>query len=161
MTRQEKRMRKSEKYLYGKTIELFWIIISAIFIAFLLSGCNKEEVKFEAFSPQSFAFDIGGRWEVNALVNVKGFVQKETEGTFSASVQYNVDMVTPNDKTITNVFEDSKETKQEEEITDIPLEVQFELDSTYTVGKYKLLFNIRDNFSEKTTEALLEFDLAE
>ncbi len=135
--------------------------IPLIFITFLLSGCNKEEVKFEAFSPQSFAFDIGDRWEVNALVNVKGFVQKEADGTFSASVQYSVDMVTPNEKTIANIFEDSKVTKQEEEITDIPLEVQFELDSTYTVGKYKLLFNIRDNYSEKTTEAFVEFDLTE
>ncbi len=132
-----------------------------IFIAFLLNGCNKEEIKFEAFSPESFAFDIGDRWEVNALVNVRGFVQKEAEGTFSASVQYSVDMVTPNEKTIANIFEDSKETKQEEEITDIPLEIQFELDSTYTLGKYKLLFNIRDNYSEKTTEAFVEFDLAE
>ena len=135
--------------------------IALIFIAFLLSGCSKEEVKLEAFSPESFAFDIGDTWEVNVLVNVKGFVQKEADGIFSASVQYSVDMVTPNEKTIANIFEDSKETKQEEEITDIPLEVQFELDSTYTLGKYKLLFNIRDNYSEKTTEASVEFDLAE
>ena len=70
-------MRKSEKYLYRKTIKLFGIIISTIFIAFFINGCNKEEVKFEAFSPQSFAFDIGDRWEVNALVNVKGFVRKK------------------------------------------------------------------------------------
>ncbi len=135
--------------------------IPLIFITFLLSGCNKEEVKFEAFSPQSFAFDIGDRWEVNALVNVKGFVQKEADGTFSASVQYSVDMVTPNEKTIANIFEDSKVTKQEEEITDIPLDIQFELDSSYTLGKYKLLFNIRDNFSENITVATVEFDLTE
>ncbi len=135
--------------------------IPLIFITFLLSGCNKEEVKFEAFSPQSFAFDIGDRWEVNALVNVKGFVQKEADGTFSASVQYSVDMVTPNEKTIANIFEDSKVTKQEEEITDIPLDIQFELDSSYTLGKYKLLFNIRDNFSENITVVTVEFDLTE
>ena len=132
-----------------------------IFITFLLNGCNKEELKLEAFSPQSFAFDIGDRWEVNALVNVRGFVQKEADGTFSASVQYSVDMVTPNEKTIANIFEDSKVTKQEEEITDIPLDIQFELDSSYTLGKYKLLFNIRDNFSENITVATVEFDLTE
>ena len=102
--------------------------IPMIFITFLLSGCNKEEVKFEAFSPQSFAFDIGDRWEVNALVNVRGFAQKEADGIFSASIKFSVDLITPSGKTITNIFEDSKETKQEEEIMDIPLEVQFELD---------------------------------
>ena len=135
--------------------------IALTFIAFLICGCSKEEVKFEAFSPESFAFDIGARWEVNALVNVKGFVQKEADDTFSASVKYSVNMITPDGKVITNVFEDSKEVKEGEMIADIPLEVQFELDSTYTIGKYKLLFNIRDNFSEKKTEVSVEFDLTE
>jgi len=135
--------------------------LALIFFVFVLIGCNKEEVKFEAFSPEAFAFDIGDMWEVNALVNVKGFVQKEEDGTFSVSLQYSVNMITPNGKTITNVFEDVKVVKEGEEITDIPLEVQFELDSTYTVGKYKLLFNIQDNYSEQTTEASVGFDLTE
>jgi len=135
--------------------------ITLIFIAFLICGCSKEEAKLEAFSPESFAFDIGARWEVNALVNVKGFVQKEADDTFSASVKYSVNMITPDGKVITNVFEDAKVVNEEEEITDIPLEVQFELDSTYTIGKYKLLFNIRDNFSEESTEVTIEFELTE
>ncbi|RKY99124.1 MAG: hypothetical protein DRQ13_02890 [Ignavibacteriae bacterium] len=135
--------------------------IALIFIAFLICGCSKEEVKLEAFSPESFAFDIGDTWEVNALVNVRGFVQKEEVGTYSASIQYTVNMITPDGKTITNVFEDAKVVNEEEEIADIPLEVQFELDSTYTAGKYKLLFNIRDNFSEKSTEVTIEFEPTE
>jgi hypothetical protein len=135
--------------------------IALIIIAFFINGCSKEEVKLEAFSPESFAFDIGDRWEVNALVNVRGFVQKEAEGIFSASIHYSVNMTTPNGKTIASVFEDGKEVNEEEEITDIPLEVQFELDSTYIVGKYKLLINIRDNISERTTDATVEFDLTE
>jgi len=135
--------------------------IALVFIAFLICGCSKEEVKLEAFSPESFAFDIGDTWEVNALVNVKGFVQKEADDIFSASVKYSVNMITPDGKVITNVFEDAKVVNEEEEITDIPLEVQFELDSTYTIGKYKLLFNIRDNFSEESTEVTIEFELTE
>jgi len=135
--------------------------IALVFIAFLICGCSKEEVKLEAFSPESFAFDIGDTWEVNALVNVKGFVQKEADDIFSASVKYSVNMITPDGKVITNVFEDAKVVNEEEEITDIPLEVQFELDSTYTIGKYKLLFNIRDNFSEESTEVTIKFELTE
>ena len=119
------------------------LFLALILFAFLLNGCGKEEIKFEAFSPESFAFDIGDKWEVNALINVKGFVQKEVNESFSASIQYNVNMITPDGKTIKNIFEDVKEVNEEEEIADIPLEVQFELDSTYTVGKYKLLFNDR------------------
>jgi ABC-type uncharacterized transport system auxiliary subunit len=135
--------------------------IALIFIAFLLIGCSKEEVKLEAFSPESFAFDIGDRWEVNAQVYVKGFDEKEIEDTFYASITYSVDLILPNNKKIEKIFNNTEEVTKEEEITDIPLEVQFELDSTYTDGKYKLLFNIRDNFSEQTTEASVEFDLTE
>ena len=137
------------------------IFTISIILLILFSGCSKEEVKLEAFSPEAFAFDIGDRWEVNALVNVKGFNQKEIEDTFHASITYSVDLILPDDKKIENIFNNTEEVTKEEEILDVQLEVQFELDSTYTEGKYKLLFNIRDNFSERTTEASIEFDLTE
>ncbi len=135
--------------------------IALIFTAFLINGCSKEEVKLEAFSPEAFAYDIGDTWEVNAQVNVKGFNENEIEDTFYASITYSVDLILPDDKKIGNIFNNTEEVTKEEEIIDVQLEVQFELDSNYTDGKYKLLFNIRDNFSEQTTEASVEFDLTE
>jgi len=135
--------------------------IALIFIAFLINGCSKEEVKLEGFSPEAFAFDIGDTWEVNALVNVKGFNEKKIEDLFHASITYSVDLILPDNKKIENVFNDTEEVTKGEEIIDVQLEVQFELDSTYTEGKYRLLFNIQDDFSEQTTEAFVEFDLNE
>lgn len=135
--------------------------IALIFIAFLLNGCSKEEVKLEAFSPEAFAFDIGDNWEVNAPVNVRGFNQREIEDTFYVSITYSVDLILPDDKKIENIFNNTEEFTKEEEMLDVQLEVQFELDSTYAMGRYKLLFNIRDNFSEQTTEVSVEFDLSE
>ena len=135
--------------------------IALIFIAFFINGCSKEEVKLEAFSPEAFAFDIGDTWEVNAQVNVKGFNEKEFEDMFHASITYSVDLILPDKKKIENIFNTTEEVTKEEEIIDVQLEVQFELDSNYTDGKYKLLLNIRDNFSEQTTEAFVEFDLTE
>ena len=135
--------------------------IALIFIALFINGCSKEEVKLEAFSPEAFAFDIGDMWEVNSQVNVKGFHEKEIEDMFHASITYSVDLILPDNKKIENIFNNTEEVTKGEEIIDVQLEVQFELDSTYTVGKYKLLFNIRDNFSEKTADAFVEFDLTE
>ncbi len=135
--------------------------IALIFIAFLLNGCSKEEVKLEAFSPEAFAFDIGDNWEVNAPVNVRGFNQREIEDTFYVSITYSVDLILPDDKKIENIFNNTEEFTKEEEMLDVQLQVQFELDSTYAMGRYKLLFNIRDNFSEQTTEVSVEFDLSE
>ena len=50
-----------------------------VFAALLiLISCSKQNVKFEAFSAEAVAFDIGdGTAEVNATVRVKGFTQTE------------------------------------------------------------------------------------
>lgn len=132
-----------------------------ILITLFFTGCSKEKATLEAFNPESFAFNLGNSWEVNGLVNVKGFMQKEMDGIFSASINYSVDLISPDGHTNNNIFEDFVEAEQGEEIIDIPLEAQFELDSTYAVGKYKLVFNIHDNFSGNSTEATVELELSE
>jgi hypothetical protein len=133
-----------------------------IFIIVLFSSCSKEEINLEAFNPEAFAFDLGNSWEVNAMVNVKGFKQKEgDDDTFEASISYTTDIETPNGNKIENLYSDKINISAQEEIIDIPLEVQFELDSTYTLGTYKIIFNITDNFSETSITNSTNFDLTE
>ena len=66
-----------------------------LIILLTISCSKKEEVKFEAFSPEAFAYDIGDSWEINATVNVKGFVVKEVGNQSSASISFSVDMIGP------------------------------------------------------------------
>ena len=130
-------------------------------ILLLLISCSKkEEVKFEAFSPEAFAYDIGDGWEVNATINVKGFEQEERDDESFASLSYSIDLINPEDDSTKNIFSNSKEVN-EKEINDVQLEAQFELADTSALGKYKLLFNIKDNNSGKTTSAETDFDLEE
>jgi len=130
---------------------------------FFLFACSKEEVKLEVFSPEAFAYDLGESWEVDATINVKGFDQKENAqaDTYTASLSYGVDLLTPEGKTIEKIFSDEINKTKDEKIADLQLEVQFELDSTYTLGKYKLLFHIKDNFTNKKVDSSVEFDLTE
>ncbi len=128
----------------------------------LLNSCSKEETKLEAFNPEAFAYDLGNSWEVNAMINVKGFEQREVSGdTFEASISYSADIKTPDGKTIENLYSDEINISAQEEIIDIPLEVQFELDSTYSFGKYTIIFNITDNYSQNIITGSAEFDLTE
>ena len=130
-------------------------------ILLLLISCSKkEEVKFEAFSPEAFAYDIGDGWEVNATINVKGFEQEERDDESFASLSYSIDLINPEDDSTKNIFSNSKEVN-EKEINDVQLEAQFELADTFVLGKYKLLFNIKDNNSGKTTSAETDFELEE
>jgi len=128
-------------------------------ISLVVVSCSKKEaVKFEAFSPEAFAYDIGDTWEINATVNVKGFVKKEVGDEPSASFDLSVDMISPDSIVTKNIFSDSKEVSSKE-LIDVQLEAQFELDYNSLDGLYKLRFNITDKNSGEITTAQAEFEL--
>lgn len=125
---------------------LFFSLVLLFFAA-----CGNEEIKFEVTNTEAFAFDIGDSWEINATARVKGFNQKEDEetGMYSASLPFTVDLVRPDGNKIEKVFASVGKEVRDEEFMDMPLEVQFELDSTFSEGEYKLIFNVTDSFNEE------------
>ena len=126
----------------------------------ILISCSKKDVKFEAFSAEAVAFDIGdGTAEVNATVRVKGFTQTEKDDNYKASVGYEVDLLKPDNTIEKTVFKFVQTDKKKEPIADVALEAQFSLDSTYKAGTYTLIFNIDDKNSENKIEAKVNFDL--
>ena len=133
------------------------LVLVALLIAI---SCSKKDVKFEAFSAEAFAFDIGdGTAEVNATVRVKGFTQTEKDDIYKAAVAYDVDLIKPDSSISKSVFKFVQNDEGQEPISDIALEAQFSLDSSYTEGAYTLVFNITDKNSESKTEAKVNFDL--
>lgn len=138
-------------------------IMNKIFYVFFLTlaviACSKnEEVKFEAFSPEAFAYDIGDAWEVNATINVKGFTKTEVSDELSAALEFSVDLSGPDSVDVKNIFNDSKEVVGSE-LIDVQLEAQFELDYTYPEGIYNIQFNVIDIMSGELTSASAEFEL--
>lgn len=126
----------------------------------MIVACSKKDVKFEAFSAEAFAFDLGdGTAEVNATVRVKGFTQTEKDNNYKAEVAYDVDLIKPDSTVTKSVFKFVQNDKGNEPIADIALEAQFPLDSTYKAGTYTLVFNIADKNSENKIESKVNFDL--
>ena len=135
------------------------LILTTIIIIFLLISCGKkEEVKFEAFSPEAFAYDIGDSWEINATVNVKGFEKKEVGDELSTSLGFSVDVIDPDGVETKDIFIDSKDVTSKE-LIDVQLEAQFELDYNSPDGLYKIIFNITDKYSGEIVTAEAEFEL--
>ena len=124
----------------------------------VISCSKKEEVKFQAFSPEAFAYDIGDSWEINATVNVKGFVKKEVGDEFTTSLEFTIDMIGPDSLEVTNIFGDSKDVTSSE-LIDVQLEAQFELDYDSPEGFYKITFNVTDINSGDITSTQTEFEL--
>ena len=141
----------------GKRMKKIIFVVSALLI---IISCSKKDVKFEAFSAEAFAFDIGdGTAEVNATVRVKGFTQTEKDDNYKATVAYDVDLIKPDSTIRKSVFKFVRNDEGTEPISDIALEAQFSLDSTYMAGTYTLVFNILDKNSDNQTESKVIFDL--
>jgi hypothetical protein len=135
-------------------------VILVLVALLIVISCSKKDVKFEAFSAEAFAFDIGdGTAEVNATVRIKGFTQTEKDDIYKAAVAYDIDLIKPDSSVSKSVFKFVQNDEGQEPISDIALEAQFSLDSSYTEGTYTLVFNITDKNSEKKTEAKVNFDL--
>ena len=135
-------------------------LIFVIAALLIIISCSRKDVKFEAFSAEAVAFDIGdGTAEVNATVRVKGFTQTEKNDNYKASVGYVVDLIKPDSTIRKSVFKFVQNDEKKEPIADVALEAQFSLDSTYKAGTYTLIFNIDDKNSENKIEAKVNFDL--
>ena len=136
-------------------------LLFLFFIPLVFYSCGKEEpVKIETFSPEAFAYDIGEGWEVNATTRVKGFVQNEKENNYSATIAFDVDLVTPRGDTIKALISKVEDKTDKEKMADVPLEAQFDLDSTYTTGDYKVIFRIKDVLSNQTSTSAASFKLS-
>jgi hypothetical protein len=134
-------------------------LTSALIFLLVFASCSKkEDVKFEAFSPEAFAYDIGDSWEINSTVNVKGFVKKEVGDELSTSLGFSVDLLDANGVLTKDIFIDSKEVTSKE-LIDVQLEAQFEIDYSSPDGIYKIVFNITDKYSGKMVSAETEFEL--
>lgn len=134
-----------------------FLVIIAMLVVF---SCSKKDIKFEAFSAEAVAFDIGdGTAEVNATVRVKGFTQTEKDNIYKVSVGYEVDLLKPDGTINLSVFKFVQNDLKKEPISDIELDAQFLLDSTFKAGTYTLVYNIVDQNSNKTLEKKVNFDL--
>lgn len=136
--------------------KIFLVLVALIF----LISCSKKAAPFETFSEEAFAYDLGNSWEVNSQVRIKGFTQLEKDGIYTASIKFTVDLIKPDGEKVTGVFEDEKSETKNEVIMDLPLEAQFELDSTYLAGNYTLIFNVQDNNSDNRASKEIKFDLS-
>jgi hypothetical protein len=133
-------------------------IVTLCFALILLAGCSSDEVKFQAFSAEAFAFQVDNTWEVNASFFVKGFQLTEKDEGFFPDISYSVELILA-DGTRKEVFTENVQLKEQEEITDKKLEADFVLDSTYSAGTYKLIFAATDNSSKQKTSVEKELTL--
>lgn len=135
------------------------LLFSGFCMLLLFSSCSKEEKKLEVFNAEAFAYDLGGSWEVDATIRVKGFKQNEKDNKFTTTLSYDIDLVKPAGDTVKALISKTEDKSNNEEFMDVPLEIQFDLDSTYSDGDYKLIFKVKDAETGKMASASASFNL--
>jgi hypothetical protein len=137
-----------------KTLLVFFAVI-------IVAACTKKNEPLELFSAESFAYSMEKGWEANASVRVKGFEQKETDGKYSASLYYTVDLQLPDGVMIWKIDSGTLDKTSAEKMTDLPVNTQLELDETkYKTGSYKIFFNVTDKATGKKSSLWSFFDLS-
>lgn len=139
-----------------RPMKFFLFLFSMLFI----STCSKlPKKKFELFSPQAFAFDLGDSWEVNASLNVRGFQQNIIKDGFQVIISYKADLITPQSDTIKSLSSKIIEERYKTELLDLPIQIQLELDSTFSSGQYKLIVYVTDSLSKQLVFTDILFDI--
>ena len=129
-----------------------------IVITLFISGCTKKEEKFELFSAESFAYSMDNGWELNAAVRAKGFEQKEGGNKFSAQLSYYSSLQTPEGKLVNKVSSGVIDRTESEKISELTIESQIKLDTSYKTGNYKIIFYVKDELTgrEISLESIFE-----
>lgn len=137
-----------------------YFLLALFVYSLIFTGCGKkEETKLEAYNAEAFAYDLGGSWEVNTTTRVKGFFQKEEGSSFTALLSYEINLVTPAGDTLRSLASKTEGKTNDEQVSDVDLEAQFDLDSTFVKGNYKVIFNVKDMNTEQTAMTSTEFSL--
>lgn len=134
-------------------------IIPALLIILIFAACSGKEEKLELFSPEAFTYSMENGWELNASCRVKGFTQNESGGEYSVKLSYTIDLVTAEGKRLEGISEGLIDQKSKEKFADLPVEIQIQFDSSYPPGKYKIIFNLTDDFSQENVSIEKEFDV--
>lgn len=134
-------------------------IFLIFFMIFAFAACSKKQEKLELFSAESFAYSLDKGWEVDASVRVKGFEQNANNGSYSTKLSYTVDLETPEGKVIKSIDSGKVDKTAADKMMDLQINSQIQLDGTYKLGSYKLVFNATDDPTGRKATLQSSFDL--
>lgn len=135
--------------------------ISFLILIIGLFACNTTpEPNLQLSNPEAFAFDLGESWEINSSVKSKGFLVKEYEDEYTIKLYYFIDLISHQNDTLNNIYSDSLIFSDSEEIEDVILESQIEIDTSYGVGDFNLLYHVKDMFTDNSDTISVAFILS-
>jgi len=128
------------------------VFVLFLFLSIIFSGCSKKQKTFGLFNPKVNISKVDNGYKLNASVHVRGFVQEENAGRYFANLSYSINLYSSKGYIFNNIDSGQIKKGKNSTLTDILVNATADLGSTFKAGKYKLLFIVNDNLSQKQTE---------
>ena len=136
------------------------VFLIAIVGLLFYSCSSSEDSKLELFTPEAFAYYVSDAWELIVTLHAKGFTQKENDSQYLYKLVYSLDLISPTNDTLTNIFSNIVKDTVQEKAEDIELEAQTDLDSTFSKGNYIVIIKVKDELSNQSARITKKFNLS-
>jgi hypothetical protein len=141
------------------------IIVTLLLITFLFSAinCQKENLQLRLYDVDIYSMpndEEGTSQEVFISLKSVGFKVIKEEGNYKFHIALEVDLITPDNRTIEGIAKvDSVAIQKEKFDKYVNLELSFILDNSYPTGKYQVAIRGKDLIGNQSAEVKQEFNL--
>jgi hypothetical protein len=141
------------------------ILVTLILITFLFSAinCQKENLQLRLYDVDIYSMpndEEGTSQEVFISLKSEGFKVIKEEGNYKFHIALEVDLITPDNRTIKGIAKvDSVAIQKEKFDKYVNLELSFILDNSYPTGKYQVTIRGKDLIGNQSAEVKQEFNL--
>jgi hypothetical protein len=141
------------------------ILVTLLLITFLFSAinCQKENLQLRLYDVDIYSMpndEEGTSQEVFISLKSEGFKVIKEEGNYKFHIALEVDLITPDNRTIKGIAKvDSVAIQKEKFDKYVNLELSFILDNSYPTGKYQVTIRGKDLIGNQSAEVKQEFNL--
>jgi len=141
------------------------ILVTLLLITFLFSAinCQKENLQLRLYDVDIYSMpndEEGTSQEVFISLKSEGFKVIKEEGNYKFHIALEVDLITPDNRTIKGIAKvDSVAIQKEKFDKYVNLELSFILDNSYPTGKYQVAIRGKDLIGNQSAEVKQEFNL--
>jgi len=141
------------------------ILVTLLLITFLFSAinCQKENLQLRLYDVDIYSMpndEEGTSQEVFISLKSEGFKVIKEEGNYKFHIALDVDLITPDNRTIKGIAKvDSVAIQKEKFDKYVNLELSFILDNSYPTGKYQVTIRGKDLIGNQSAEVKQEFNL--
>jgi len=141
------------------------ILVALLLITFLFFAinCQKENLQLRLYDVDIYSMpndEEGTSQEVFISLKSEGFKVIKEEGNYKFHIALEVDLITPDNRTIKGIAKvDSVAIQKEKFDKYVNLELSFILDNSYPTGKYQVTIRGKDLIGNQSAEVKQEFNL--